>query len=306
MPASNPPLNDAAETQKNLALLRRPWLRSVGIVLGVALLTAALVTVVRQHDTLARALGAVRQLPLAQRSGLIAMLIGSVVLNVLLSGALFSVLMSPHGRVGHLEMQSLIAATALMNYLPVPGFVGRIAYHKTVNHIAVRDSARIVLQAMALSMVVAAWFALAIAFTVRANVSLAIPVAAPVPVLLLGSLAMSSRRRIFVWALLIRYVDALATAIRYVAAFSLIGSPIGVNGALAFAGVSMIATMVPFLSNGLGLREWAIGLAAPLLTGYQMELGITADLVNRAAEMLVFVVMGLAGLVFLARLKRAR
>ena len=66
----------------------------------------------------------------------------------------------------------------------------------------------------------------------------------------------------------------------------------------------MIVTLVPFFSNGLGLREWAIGLAAPLLTVYQLEHGITAELVNRAGELIVVLIAGLVGIAYLTHLRR--
>jgi hypothetical protein len=95
-------------------------------------------------------------------------------------------------------------------------------------------------------------------------------------------------------------------AVRYHAAFTLIGSPIPPATALAFACISMIASMVPLSSNGLGLREWAIGAAAPMLTAYQLELGLTAELVNRAAELAMVTVVGLAGAGYLAWLRHRR
>ncbi len=64
--------------------------------------------------------------------------------------------------------------------------------------------------------------------------------------------------------------------------------------------------LVPTGGNGLGVREWAIGLAAPLLTDYQIELGLTADLVNRAAELVVIVVAGLASITWLGRRGKRR
>ena len=103
---------------------------------------------------------------------------------------------------------------------------------------------------------------------------------------------------------LIRYVEVFVWAARYYAAFKLIDYTISIESALAFACISMIATLVPFFSNGLGLREWAIGLAAQLLTEYQLEHGITAELVNRAGELIVVLIVGLVGIAWLAHLRR--
>jgi hypothetical protein len=62
--------------------------------------------------------------------------------------------------------------------------------------------------------------------------------------------------------------------------------------------------MVPLVSNGLGLREWAIGLLSPAIASHDMELGLTADLVNRAAELIVVSVAGVPATLWLTR--RAR
>jgi len=62
---------------------------------------------------------------------------------------------------------------------------------------------------------------------------------------------------------------------------------------VALAIVSQIAMLVPIAGNGLGLREWAIGLTAASLTGLDPQAGLAADLVNRAVEVLVAVPVGL-------------
>jgi hypothetical protein len=107
--------------------------------------------------------------------------------------------------------------------------------------------------------------------------------------------------RSWCWAAAFRWLELLVIAARYHAAFALIGSPIDSAGSLAFACISMIAGMVPFLSSGLGVREWAVGLVAPILTGAQLTTGLTADLVNRAVELVVVLVCGVVGLGWLAR-----
>jgi hypothetical protein len=104
----------------------------------------------------------------------------------------------------------------------------------------------------------------------------------------------------------VRYVDLLLTAIRYVAAFSLLGLPIDARAAMGFACISALASMIPVFGSGLGVREWAVGLCSPILTANQLTLGLTADLLNRAAEIVVVAVAGLIGLAMLARLRARR
>ena len=71
--------------------------------------------------------------------------------------------------------------------------------------------------------------------------------------------------------------------------------------AIAFACVSVVASMVPLFGNGLGVRQWAIGLLAPVLTTYRLELGVTAELVNLAGELIMLLLLGTAGAAWLAR-----
>jgi hypothetical protein len=279
----------------------RRWLRWAGLALGVCLLAAAVVTVARQHETIASALDAVRR----PTVGMVLLLVASVAANVVLAGLTISVLMSRYGRVGLLEMQALIASAALLNFLPMrPGLFGRIAYHKTCNGIRAVDSVKTVFQAAGLSMAVAAYMVLALLVAGRLGVPLWVPVVLPFPLLIVASAF--RKPRVWVVAGLIRCLEILVWALRYHAAFALLGSPLDANGALAFACLGSMAMLVPFVGNGLGLREWGIGLAAPLLTPYALELGLAAELVNRAAELVVILAIGLGGIAWLtARTRRA-
>ncbi len=269
------------------------------MLLGAGLLVAAIILIARQHDVLARAFSAIRQ-PSAPH---LFLLIVSVLGNVVLTALMFSVLMARYGKVRLIEMQALIGAATLLNFLPLrPGLFGRIAYHKTINHIPAADTAKTIGQAIALSLGVAGYLALCLVLAAQFQLTLWVVLALPFAFLALGTLVGTIR----IWALagLIRYVEVFIWAARYYAAFALIDYRISIEAALAFACISMIATLVPFFSNGLGLREWAIGLAAPLLTMYQLEHGITAELVNRAGELIVVLIAGLVGIACLTHLRR--
>ena len=137
----------------------------------------------------------------------------------------------------------------------------------------------------------------------RASIPLWVVVGAPLPVLAAATAIRSSR--IVAAAAFIRYIEVLLLAVRYRAAFALIGAPIDPAMALAIACVSLVVTMIPLSSNGLGLREWAVGLASPLVTPYVLEVGMTAELVNRAAEAVVIVVIGLGAFAWLAWRRRS-
>ena len=54
------------------------------------------------------------------------------------------------------------------------------------------------------------------------------------------------------------------------------------------------------------MREWAIGLTAPLFDDQfaQLAIGVAAELVNRAAEVMVVLALGLVGIGVLVRLRK--
>ena len=228
-----------------------------------------------------------------------------MLLSISLTSFVLRLLLSRYGRVGVIEMHALIAAASLLNFLPMrPGLFGRIAYHKAVNGIRAMDTAKTVIQALIISACVVSYLALSAVVCAWQEWSLW-PAALAAPAVLAAA---SMRRSLRVWALasLLRYVEVLAWALRYYLAFALLGSPIDPTGALALASAGVIVTFIPFFGNGLGVREWAIGLLAPLLTEYDLELGISAELVNRAMEIVIFLATGLAGMAWLGAKRRGR
>ncbi|MHC5023327.1 MAG: hypothetical protein ACYTGG_05380, partial [Planctomycetota bacterium] len=137
---------EAAATRRTS--IRRAWARRAGLLVGALLLAAAVIVVWRQRETVGEALAQVRH----PSPGHVIVLLGSVALNVAMSGVVFSLLYARYGRVGRLEMQAVIASATLLNYLPMrAGMFGRIAYHRTVNGIAVRDSTKVIGQSLALT-----------------------------------------------------------------------------------------------------------------------------------------------------------
>jgi hypothetical protein len=278
------------------------WLKRTGALVGLALLVAAIATVWRGQDMIADALAAVRD-PAPRH---IALLVVAIAGNIVLTGLMFSILMSRYGRVGLVEMQAVMASATLFNFLPLrPGLFGRVAYHKAVNGIAASDTVKTIVAATFCSILVAAYLAGWMSVAPAIGFPLWIGIAAPLPVLALAGGAAGAGRpwRAWIWAAAVRYLEVLVWAVRYSAAFALIGIPLDATTALALACISIIVTLVPFVSNGLGLREWAIALAAPYLSEAvaQMEYGLTAELVNRSAEIGIVLVAGLLGVAALIR-----
>lgn len=286
------------------ALGGRGRLQGLGLLVGAGLLVAALALLWRQRESVTLALASVRGLPRFQLGALGLFLSGSILASIALSGLMFSVLVRRYGHVGILEMQALIAAATLVNHLPTRlGSVSRVAYHRAVNDIAVRDSVKVVMQGLAISGGVAGCCAVAALASMRLGVPVWLLLVAPLPVMMVGLVGGDSRRR-FLLAALPRYGEALLLAARYYVVFSLIGTPIEASSSIALACVNMLATVVPVLGSGLGLRAWAVGLLAPTLAGVSVEVGIIADLISRAAELVIAIPAGSLGVAYLARRRR--
>jgi hypothetical protein len=213
-------------------------------------------------------------------------------------------------------MTFLIGAAWLLNHLPLrPGMVGRVAFHKKYHGMAVRDAVRVMVTAMGLTAV-----ALAMLLVVAIAVSrfrstpaqiawLTLPTAAAAGAAGLARLAGWGLWREFA-ALACRSLDMLAWVGRYAIAFTLVGEPLSVDRVVAITAVCQAAMIVPVTGNGLGLREWVVGLtlAAVSAQGAREEaaaVGLAADLVNRAAETLLAVPVGLWCSYMLARKVRS-
>lgn len=268
--------------------------RILAMLIALGLFIGALFMVWVQRDTV---IDAVRVID-TPAPRLVMMLIGAIFGGLVLTGTTLHLLVRRFGDVGWIEMQALVATTGLLNFLPLrPGIVGRVAYHRRVNRISILQSSRAIVEAAIISLCVALYLAGAAAAAIWLGANLWLVGFAPVPVLAIAAVFPMAR----LWSVcaLLRFCDVALWSIRYHAAFGLLGSPLPHESALAFASISVIATMVPLISNGLGLREWAVGLLAPVLSSYQLTLGLTAELINRAAEIIVILLTGLISMMWL-------
>jgi uncharacterized membrane protein YbhN (UPF0104 family) len=111
--------------------------------------------------------------------------------------------------------------------------------------------------------------------------------------------------RPFATVMLVRSVEVLVWAVHAWAAFRLSGWPIGPSTAIGAALVASAANLVPFIGNGLGIREWAVALAAPVIGGYERDAGLAAELAGRAVDVAIAVPLGMAGFAALVRRTRA-
>ncbi|MCA9295942.1 MAG: hypothetical protein KC983_05480, partial [Phycisphaerales bacterium] len=203
-----------------------PHLRRAGVIIGLLLLMAAVLVVARQRDLIVDALGSVERADLWR----FALLGVFIIVHLSTSASVFHVLTRKYGHVPWFDMQMLIAAAALLNYLPLrPGLVGRIAYQKAAYNIPARDSIRIVVESLLFSAATAGWIVLCAAATFVLPLSFT-TLCAFGPVLLLIGCATPARR----WCLagLLRIVEIALWAVRYDLAFSLLGVDLTVESAM--------------------------------------------------------------------------
>lgn len=302
----------ASHTSLSRARTRR---RLIGFALAALLFAAAVVVMFRSADTFPAAFAAAR----AADPLLWVILLTLPAINCALSGESFLVLTCRTHAVPRRDMHALIASAWLLNFLPLrPGLVGRVAIHKVVHQIPVRDSARIVIESIAVSATALAILAIALVL---------IPVLGTLPLMVLLTLApglylahvfalgegtSSLRSRVMLAALGLRLLDSAVWSLRYLLVFRIVGHPIDPTQAFAIAVVAQIAMLIPLAGNGLGLREWAVGLLAAFLPGWfadttsPMSIALAADMLNRATEILVALPVGLAGSAYAAlRLAKA-
>jgi hypothetical protein len=305
---------------------RPAWVRWGANALGCALLAGAIFMALR-HGAAAESdatLGAMwNRGVLRERWWMVAGLLVLPLLNYACSVFLVMVMTRPHvapGRSLRLrEMAALVGGAWLLNYLPLaPGLIGRAAYHARVQGIPVATTAKVLVQTVGVSVAALALVAgIAAVFAVLgAGAEHVIVVVLFVAMLLatmplrvvLGVGISASARWQFPSAILVRVCDIGLWATRYALAFGLLGVILSPAESLAFAVVSQVAVLIPFLGNGLGVREWAVGIGARVVPatadagrGLVSPIGLAADLINRAAEVLVAIPVGLISLAWLAR-----
>jgi len=262
------------------------------------LLTAALWSVLRNHEVATAAWHAIRD---PNPMWAIALPI-CMLLTALCTAAGLQLLtnrVARETRVGFSEMLALTCASTLGNFIPLqPGLVGRVAYQHQVHGIPVAISLLLALQSTLLTIGAVIWLGLALLLVHAGQLSW---LAAPTSILLLTPMLLSNRNSAMMPAFAWRFVEVLLSAVRTYAAFTLIGKPIDPLSALVFGCAANAANCLPMIGNGLGIREWVIGLLAPTVAGIATPDALAAELVNRGVELLVFIPTGLASSPGIAR-----
>ena len=118
--------------------------RVIPIAVGVGLLFAALWVVADHRGTVAEGVHHAAGSPWWA----VTLVVVFPVLSLIMTSTSLWLLTRRYGPVGYGEMHALVAGAMLLNFLPMrPGLLGRLAYHKRVNGIQVRDSVRVLIEA---------------------------------------------------------------------------------------------------------------------------------------------------------------
>lgn len=288
------------------AVTRRSRLRrAAGWALGAALLAGAVIFAARDAGLRERMSTLWRDVP----AGTAALLILLPMVNWVLTSGVFWSLTRVRAKVSGPEMGALVGAGWLLNFLPLsPGLLGRVAYHKRVHALPVRTSARIVVES-----IVGGWAAFGLVGSATFAAARGAPAwvgAAGVIAVLAGTGLVVARRPIasaWVLALVFKCLDLAVWGARYWIVLHACGLPATALESLVIALLAQTAMLVPGIGNGLGLREWAVGLVAAWMPGWWHEgargigPGMGADLLNRAGELLAAAAVGLACAAWLAR-----
>ncbi|MEM0984258.1 MAG: hypothetical protein AAGI17_09945 [Planctomycetota bacterium] len=276
------------------------WRGIIGFVIGFLLFSAAIVAVAQGGDDLKSAWESIKQAPL----WLGALVLLLPVLNWLTVSLSFWVITARYGRVGPVEMCGLIGTAWLLNYLPMkPGMVGRFAYHKKVNGIRYKDSARVIAWTASFTAICTALLLAVGVFARGTSFAYALLLAPLIPfgLLIPAAIARGGHWWRYATALNLRYLDMLIWTARYWATFKLVGVDLEPASAALLAVISQAAIAIPIAGNGLGAREWAVGVAANQIGFSAAEIGLAADVINRGAELIVSLPLGILGWLYIAR-----
>jgi uncharacterized membrane protein YbhN (UPF0104 family) len=219
-----------------------------------------------------------------------------------------------HGEIARTEMLALVGSAWLPNHLPMrPGLVGRIGYHAKVNKIRVRDAVEASVWSLILA-IIANVVGLGLALLIRPGVGIAqITLILSTPILALVIAAMlaetkSDQLGLMIRGLMWRYADLLVWMLRYAAAFAMLGIEITPVQIVLITAVSQAAQVIQITGGGLGFREWGVGVAATMSKGtaiIDMRTAIGADLINRVAETIIVIPLGLVCTTIVTRRFRA-
>lgn len=297
-----------------------PWrltLQIVGFIVGLGLLAWCILRARDQSD-LAR-LGEVSP-------GAIAALVACTLVSVVANGAIFWSIIQPVSRLRFLDVQLVNCVVNLLNYAPVRlGVLTRLAHHRRVDRL---DYLTLVAWYASVALIVLMMMACLVASTMlatmlRGGVDLVWGVIFAAMLLagsaclvwisshhvlaryLRGTQRLMNHRGYLTLTMTLRIIDMVAYSGRLYLAFGILGITLPLSDLIYLAIISMLAGITPV--GNLGFRDWAVAFFAPLLISPELameagnleELRWAAVLVDRAAEAVVFIPLGIIGLIWM-------
>ncbi len=247
-----------------------------------------------------------------------AALLGCTMISVVANGGIFWAIIRPVARVPLWDIQAVNAGVNLLNYAPIRiGMPARIAHHRRVDGLAYSllfgwyaalgclmfMTLGCVLLATLIRPQVDAWWAGLLAGLLTLGCAACVYVGSH---RLLagrwqGASGMIASPRWVVLAVLLRLVDMTAYGGRLYVAVAILGVDLSLRDAVYLTVISMVSTLAPI--GSVGFREFAVAklgsilLADPSLTSHLDA----AVLLDRAGEVVVFIPLGVAALVWMAR-----
>lgn len=278
----------------------------IGFVIGLVLLAGAAAYLISAPDQMHEFLEQLKHAPLW---AVVVVIVGPIV-NWVCVGLCLHALVRRHGKIGRGEMLALVGSAWLLNHLPMrPGLVGRIGYHAKINSIRVRDS----IEASIWSVVHAGLAnAIALGLVLLVPNDLSLVTLAGVLVLpalgvgvLAGGLSLGNQRgALLLQGFVFRSLDLFVWMLRYAAAFTMLGIGFTPIQIVMITAASQIAQLIPLTGAGFGFREWGVGIAAKMSaagSGLTMRSAIGADVINRIAETIIVIPLGLICTTIVAR-----
>jgi len=279
------------------------WVRWGGYVVGMGLLVACVWIAVEKTNW-----DHVRQAEPWQAGVMLLLALGSLMTNAVI----FQLTTRPfehddRERIGVVEWQAIMGVTALLNYLPKAGLIGRAVYLKKKHGIAYRASllSMLILAGTTLAVYVAL-FGITLwrdidmiwAVVVALGVVFGAVTAVPVALFMMRKVGVGKARPGMVLGAMLwgvaRIADTFCFAGRFYIAAHILGTDVSFEHALLLSMASNFVEMVaPF-----GFRE-AIGGWFTSLVGLKISAGIAILVVDRVAMTVIVVIAGLIGMPYL-------
>ena len=274
------------------------WTRLLTTALGVVLILGAVIYAAMNFTWPAGARFA--PLPLAGIAAL-------VLLNLAISAALWWLIvrsLDADPPVTAAKMWHLTAAIEVLGYLPFAAWASRALYLRLWHAVPVRQSILALALALGVTLVAAGVLLGGLLApegmprVLAALAGLAILTIVSIPIL--KFLTPQPAAAAWMW-LPLKGLDMAVHGARLSLAMLVLDQPIDPMQATLAAAAGVVVRLARLTPAGMGLREWAIGLAVVQTAGLPAALALAAALIDRAVETVIVLAVGLPSLAKLRR-----